>query len=68
MIPKRAERPDARHRLAPAAKKQVTALVKALDGAVRPEAGWDPYEVWRTRVKASSTVMQEREHDPLASK
>jgi hypothetical protein len=26
---------------------------------------WDPYEVWRTRVKESSGVIQEREREPL---
>jgi hypothetical protein len=67
MSPKRAERPDAGYGLAPEAKKQITALVNALDSVVRPESGWDPYEVWRTRVKGSSTVMQEREREPLAS-
>ena len=29
------------------------------------QSGWDPYEVWRTRVKASSKVKPEREGDPL---
>jgi len=28
-------------------------------------SGWDPYEVWRTRVKASSRARQEAERDPL---
>lgn len=28
-----------------------------------PRTGWDPYEVWRTRVKASSRKA-EPEHDP----
>jgi len=27
--------------------------------------GWDPYEVWRSRVKPSSSVIPERERDPL---
>ena len=29
----------------------------------RPPSGWDPYEVWRTRVKESSRT-GEREADP----
>jgi hypothetical protein len=29
------------------------------------QAGWDPYEVWRTRVKASSSRKTEHERDPL---
>jgi hypothetical protein len=31
----------------------------------RAQSGWDPYEVWRTRVKGSASVMQEREREPL---
>ena len=29
------------------------------------QSGWDPYEVWRTRVKASSKVKPEHEGEPL---
>jgi hypothetical protein len=39
--------------------------VNGLDRLARPQSGWDPYEVWRTRVKGAATVMQEREPDPL---
>jgi hypothetical protein len=35
------------------------------DRLANPHSGWDPYEVWRTRVKGASTVLQEREPDPL---
>jgi hypothetical protein len=38
------------------------------DGLDRLEysgSGWDPYEVWRTRVKSSSRAKGERERDPL---
>ena len=51
--------------MSPAANQEFTEIVNALDGLSRPQAGWDPYEVWRTRVKGSSTVMLERELDPL---
>jgi hypothetical protein len=30
-----------------------------LDRRAPPPLAWDPYEVWRTRVKGSSTVMLE---------
>jgi hypothetical protein len=35
------------------------------DRIAYPRSGWDPYEVWRTRVKASSRMKPERERDPL---
>jgi hypothetical protein len=52
-------------RNSPAAKEEFTGMVKGLDRLARPQSGWDPYEVWRTRVKGAATVMQERELDPL---
>ena len=42
-----------------------TGTVHGRDRLARPQSGWDPYEVWRTRVKGSSTVMQERKRSPL---
>ena len=50
-----------------AANDEFTGMEKDLD-PVRysySQSGWDPYEVWRTRVKASSRAKQERERDPL---
>jgi hypothetical protein len=47
--------------VSPTAKETFTEMVSALDGPARPRSGWDPYEVWRTRVKGSSSVMQGRE-------
>jgi hypothetical protein len=55
----------AAQRIPPAANEEFTALANGLDGVARPHLAWDPYEVWRTRVKVSSTVMPERERDPL---
>jgi hypothetical protein len=49
----------------PAANEEFTAMPNALDWVARVHLSWDPYEVWRTRVKESSAVMQERERDPL---
>jgi hypothetical protein len=48
-----------------AASEGFTDMVHGRDRLARPQSGWDPYEVWRTRVKGSSTVIQEREHEPL---
>jgi len=56
---------DAFYRNSPAANEQFTGMVNGLDSLARPQSGWDPYEVWRTRVKAAFTLMQERELDPL---
>jgi hypothetical protein len=33
----------------------------ALDRLATPRTGWDPYEVWRTRVKASAKEKRGRE-------
>jgi hypothetical protein len=62
---KAAEGLAAAHRMSPAANEEFTAMANGLDRVARPQSGWDPYEVWRTRVKVSSSVMPERERDPL---
>jgi len=62
---KAAEGLAAAHRMSPAANEEFTAMANGLDAVASPQSGWDPYEVWRTRVKASSSVMPERERDPL---
>jgi hypothetical protein len=52
----------------PAANEEFNEIVGGLEHLERidrPRSGWDPYEVWRTRVKASSRVKPERERDPL---
>jgi hypothetical protein len=54
----------AAHGMSPAANEEFTEMVDGLDRLASPPSGWDPYEVWRTRVKASSSVMQEHERDP----
>jgi len=63
---KGAEGLPARQRLTPAANEEFTGIVNDLDGhdldkraSSRP--GWDPYEVWRTRVKASAKEKRGRE-------
>ena len=55
----------AAHRTSPAANEEFTAMKDDLDGVPPPQSGWDPYEVWRTRVKVSPGVMQEHEREPL---
>jgi hypothetical protein len=65
MTRKGAEGLAAVNRMSPAAKEEFTAMVNGLDGLARPQSGWDPYEVWRTRVKAAFAVRQERGPDPL---
>ena len=55
----------AEYRWSPAAKEEFTGMVNGPDRLGRPQSGWDPYEVWRTRVKVSPGVMQEHEREPL---
>ncbi|HYL02283.1 MAG TPA: hypothetical protein VEU54_02605 [Steroidobacteraceae bacterium] len=51
---------------AAAANEEFTGIVSRRD-KVRPDRadGWDPFEVWRTRVKASSGKKPKHEPDPL---
>ena len=45
------------HRIAPAAaNEEFSALVNGLDRLEHPQSGWDPYEVWRTRIKAAQKI------------
>jgi len=68
---KGAEGVPARQRLTPAANEEFGETmddldrddidVHALDRIATPRSGWDPYEVWRTRVKASAKEKRGRE-------
>jgi hypothetical protein len=71
---KGAEGVPARQRLTPAANEEFSGTmdddlnghdfdVHVLDRIATPRSGWDPYEVWRTRVKASAK--EKRGHEPL---
>jgi hypothetical protein len=51
-------------RLTPAANEEFTSSLTGLDTLQYPRAGWDPYEVWRSRVKNASGT--KREPDPLS--
>ena len=69
---KGAEGVPARQRLSPAANEEFNGHDldehdldrDALDRLATPRSGWDPYEVWRTRVKASA-LKQKHGHEPL---
>jgi hypothetical protein len=50
--------------LTPAANEEFAELVNGLQGEAS-RVGWDPYEVWRTRVKSFSRTKGESERDPL---
>ena len=63
---KGAEGLPARQRLTPAANEEFTGTVSdlyrhGLDRLTTGRSGWDPYEVWRTRVKASAKEKRGRE-------
>jgi hypothetical protein len=47
-----------------AANEDFNGTISGADRLTGPRNGWDPYEVWRTRVKATSRK-QERARDPL---
>jgi hypothetical protein len=59
-------RPEGLARVAPATTEEFTETRWGLSRLAHPLWGWDPYEVWRTRVKGPSTVSQEREPRPVA--
>ncbi len=49
-----------------AANEEVAGIVTRLD-TPRRESGWDPYEVWRTRVRApakAARASKDRPRDP----
>ena len=52
-------------RVSPAAKQEFTEMVNGVDRLACPQSGWDPYEVWRTRIKGCCTMMQERKRVTL---
>lgn len=63
---KGAEGLPARQRLTPAANDEFTGTMNdlsiyGLDRLATRRSGWDPYEVWRTRVKASAKEKRGRE-------
>jgi hypothetical protein len=61
---KGAEGIPAEQRVTAAANEDFNGTISGADRLTGPRNGWDPYEVWRTRVKATSRK-QERARDPL---
>jgi hypothetical protein len=62
---KGAEGLPAGQRVTAAANEDFTGTVSGADRLSAVRQGWDPYEVWRTRVKATSQRKQERSREPL---
>lgn len=54
------------HRIARAANEDFPGPASDRSGLARTRLGWDPYGVWRDRVKESVEGEAEREHDPPA--
>jgi hypothetical protein len=57
------EFPDER-RVISAANEEFNGAVSAVRGT-QAQSGWDPYEVWLTRVQAPARLKRERRRDPL---
>jgi hypothetical protein len=53
-------------RVITAANEEFSGAVSAVRATTQTQAGWDPYEVWATRVKAPANAKRERQHDPLS--
>ena len=52
-------------RASAAANEEFSGAVNALRGTAQTQSGWDPYEVWLTRVKAAALRKREQQRDPL---
>jgi hypothetical protein len=52
------------HRTARAANEEFPVTASDGGGLARTQPGWDPYEVWRDRVRESVEAGAERERDP----
>lgn len=52
-------------RVTSAANEEFNGVVSGAPGTAQTQAGWDPYEVWLTRVKRPALLKRERQHDPL---
>jgi hypothetical protein len=48
-----------------AANEEFSGAVSAVRATEESQSGWDPYEVWATRVKAPALRKRERQRDPL---
>ena len=63
---KGAQELPADRRLTAAANEEFSGGVASAGRDPEPaKSGWDPYEVWATRVKAPARSKRERQRDPL---
>ena len=51
-------------RVISAANEEFSGAVSAVRATAQAQSGWDPYEVWLTRVKAPARAKRERQRDP----
>lgn len=56
----RVQEPPAEGRATAAANEEFNRLVSATDEGEHTASGWDPYEVWRTRVRMPAQLKKER--------
>ena len=62
---KGAEGVSAVHRISAAANEDFVGGADVRETPAERSAGWDPYEVWRTRVRTPFRARRERERKPL---
>ena len=48
-----------------AANEEFSGAVSAVRATEESQSGWDPYEVWATRVKAPALRKRERQREPI---
>jgi len=58
----RAHEPPTDRRVAAAANEDFNGVVSAARDGEHSDTGWDPYEVWLTRVKAPAQLKRARAH------
>jgi hypothetical protein len=51
-------------RASSAANEEFNDPASRREAAAPPAAGWDPYEVWRTRVKRPNRARRDRPREP----
>ena len=56
----RAQEPPTDRRVAAAANEDFNGVVSAARDDEHTNSGWDPYEVWRTRVRVPAQLKKER--------
>jgi hypothetical protein len=56
-----AEELAALYGMSPAVNEEFTEMGNRPARLVRPQSGWDPYDVWHSRLKAPAIVIQECE-------